>query len=137
MKKIWKIKKFFYGGQNLNQRIKPNRTEPTDRRTEPTDEARQPIPDDRHFNISTSSHLLICVPIYARLPVCPSPSLYKRISTQRPLRRYTYPPPLFGSVKILVAFLQFFFEIFFEIFFCRISQGSFLWLWLFLRECFF
>ena len=74
-----------------------------------------------------------------------------RISTQRPLRIYTshtLPPPLFRSVKILVAFLQFFFEIFFCDFFWKFffaefhkvlffPQGSFLWLWVFLRECIF
>ena len=134
--------------KNLNQRIKPNRTEPTDRRTEPTDEARQPIPDDRHFNISispylhisTSSHLLICVPIYARLPVCPSPSLCKCIGAQRPLRTYTslpLPPPIWEREN-LGSLSSIFFEIFFfEIFFCRISRGSFLWLCVFLRECIF
>ena len=45
--------------------------------------------------------------------------LCSRIPTQWPLRTYTSPtlPPLFRSVKILVAFLQFFFEFFLGNFF--------------------
>ena len=53
--------------KNLNQRIKPNRTELTDRRTEPTDEARQPIPDDRQVGGIVSLHISISSYLYAYL----------------------------------------------------------------------
>ena len=76
-----------------------NQTEPN----QPTDEPNQPTKTANQFqtigisispylHISISSHLLICVPIYARLPVCPSPSLCKCIGAQRPLRTYTSLP---------------------------------------------
>ena len=89
------------------------------------------------------SILHIFVPIYA---VC----LLVYVAVYRHNDRYALiqdlpSPPLFRSVKILVAFLQFFFwnffgEIFFWNFFLQNStrfffpQGSFLWLWVFLRE---
>lgn len=97
--------------KNLNQRIKPNRNEPTD-------EARQPIPDDRYFNISISPYLHIFTPPNLCAYLCPPACLpisvpiqaYKHVTT---ITQVYLPPPLFGSVKILVAFLQFFFEFFF------------------------
>ena len=103
------------------------------------------------YCFSPSPYLPIFVPIYlyaylraylCRLFAC----LCSRINTKRPLRTYTshtLPPPIqerenLGSLSS-IFFLKFFFGIFFlqnstRFFF---PQGSFLWLWVFLRECIF
>ena len=79
--------------KNLNQRIKPNRNEPTD-------EARQPIPDDRYFNISISPYLHIFTPPNLCAYLCPPACLpisvpiqaYKHVTTITQV--YLPPPPI-------------------------------------------
>ena len=131
------------GGQKskpINLTTETNQSEPNQPDRQPINSRQQAI----RMNFS-----VFCSPLPISLSLCLSPCLsmpaYLRACASVQERNDHYggicTPPLFRSVKILVAFLQFFFEIFFcdffLNFFCRIPQSSFLWLWLFLRGCIF
>lgn len=119
MKKIWKIKKFFYGAQKSepNQQTEPNQTNPDGNNRQL----------GLYLSVSALCSLLsifpIFVPIYARL--------HSRINTKRPLRRYMhplYPPPILerenlGSLSS-IFFLNFFLENFFWNFFAAFHKIS-------------
>ena len=128
MKKIWKIKKFFYGEQKIWAKLNQSKTTTRQPTTSLSINSRQwwgiiiflPI---SYLHIS---YLPIFVPIY--IPISVPVQVYRSVTTITEV--YAPLPPLFRSVKILVAFLQFFLKFFlgnffFEIFFCRIPQGYF------------
>ena len=127
MKKIWKNKKFFYGGQKIWTETK--RTNPNHKPANPSQTNRQigyifpfllPAPYLHSY--------AYFVPIYMPIPL--TVQVYRSVTTITQPYKPLPSPPLFWSVESWVAFLQFFFEFFFGkfffwIFFCRIPQGSF------------
>ena len=119
-KKIGKLKNFFMEGQ----KSEPTRNKPTN-------------PDNRQLGWIAS----LLSPFSISPYLCAYLFAYcSRIGAQRPLRTYTspyLPPPILERENLGSLSSIFFWNFFLKFFFCRISQGSFLWLWVFLRECIF